>query len=90
MNDIIQWAKTSIPEPSSNAELWKQDADVIVDSFLNLPSGTVQQNIWDAREEDGILNLMITSFEPTGSMTITLSASAPRNTGGIVQRSISG
>lgn len=88
LNDIIQWAKTSLPEPSSNAELWKQDADVIVDSFLNLASGTVQQNIWDARE-GGTLNLMITSFEPTGSMTITLSVSAPRNTGD-VQRSIGG
>lgn len=89
LNDIIQWTKASLPEPSSNAELWKQDTDVIIDSFLNLASGTGQHNIWDARE-GGTFNLMILSFEPTGSMTITLSAYAPRNTGGTVQRSILG
>lgn len=87
LNAIIQWTKTALPEPASNPEFWKQDTDVIVDSFLNLASGSSQQNIWDAGE-GGTLNLLINSFEPTGSMTITLSASAPRNTGGTVRRSI--
>lgn len=89
LNEIIQWAKTALPEPSSNAELWAQDTDAIVDSFLNLASGTGQQNMWDARD-GGTFNIIVNSFEPTGSMTITLSAYAPRNTGGTVQRSIIG